>query len=73
MVRPGVTGFLYEPGNLSQFVEYLFLLGVDDERRSSMGQAARGYVKAHFRFESMVESYMHLFNSTQAERRSALF
>lgn len=63
MVKPGITGFIYEPGDLTEFVDYLFLLGSDKERRLKMGQAARRYVVANFRFESMVASYVKLFNA----------
>jgi glycosyltransferase involved in cell wall biosynthesis len=60
MVKSGITGFIYEPGNLSQFVEQLSLLGADKERRTKMGQEARKFVEETFRFESMVDSYERL-------------
>lgn len=63
MVKPGITGYLYEPGDLSGFVDYLYLLGSDKDRRLKMGQAARSYVEVDFRFESMVASYVNLFES----------
>ncbi len=61
MVKQGISGFIYEPGNISQFVEYLLLLCADEERRLKMGRAAREYVETDFKFESMVESYVNLF------------
>jgi len=63
MVEHGNTGFIYEPGDLSGFVDYLNLLGTDKERRIRMSQAAREYVETNFRFESMVDSYAALFSS----------
>lgn len=61
MVKPGITGFIYEPGDLSGFVDYLFILGSDEERRMEIGKAARRYVETDFRFESMVTFYLDLF------------
>jgi glycosyltransferase involved in cell wall biosynthesis len=63
MVEHGITGFIYETGDLSGFVDYLKLLGTDKERRVRMSQAARKYVETNFRFESMVDSYAALFSS----------
>lgn len=63
MVEFGVNGFIYEPGDTSQLVEYLFLLGVDKNFRLKIGQAARNYVESHFHFESMVKSYVDLFEN----------
>lgn len=60
MVKPGVTGFIYEPGDLSGFVGHLFVLGSDEDLRMKMGQEARRYVETDFRFESMVDSYSEL-------------
>ena len=64
MVRPGETGFIYEPGDLSGFVDYLLLLSTDEERRLNMGRAARKYVETDFRFESMVSAFARLFETT---------
>ena len=57
MVKSGVTGFIYEPGDLTQFVGQLSLLGADKKRRIKMGQEARRFVEESFRFETMVRSY----------------
>jgi glycosyltransferase involved in cell wall biosynthesis len=65
MVKSGVTGFIYEPGDLPQFVEQLSLLGADKERRIKMGQEARRFVEEYFRFEAMVGSYERLFLSPE--------
>lgn len=64
MVKPGITGFIYEPGHLSKLVDYLILLDSDEEYRMRMGQAARQYVKENFRFESMLASYVTLLESS---------
>ena len=61
MVKAGETGFIYESGDLSQFVEQLSLLGGDSKRRKIMGQAARKFVEERFRFGAMVDAYERLF------------
>jgi glycosyltransferase involved in cell wall biosynthesis len=60
MVRHGTTGFIYERGDPSRFIEQLFLLCVDKELRIKMGHEARRFVCNNFRFESMVNSYVKL-------------
>jgi glycosyltransferase involved in cell wall biosynthesis len=64
MIKPGVTGFIYESGDILNLVEYLYLLGTDKERRLRMGQAARRYAETNFQFESMVDSYVDIFEKT---------
>ena len=54
MVESGVTGFIYEPGDLPQFVEQLFLLGTDKKRRTKMGQEARRFVEENFRSPNLL-------------------
>lgn len=61
MVKSGITGFIYESGDLPQFVEQLSLLCVDKKRRTKMGHEARKFVEEKFRFETMVDSYERLF------------
>ena len=63
MVKSGETGFIYEPGNMSQFIDYLSLLCGDGERRSEMGRAARKHIDNSFRFEAMVDAYANLFET----------
>ena len=63
MVESGVNGFIYEAGKPEQFKEYLCLLGNDDKRRLEMGHEARRYVKQHFQFKTMVDSYARIFES----------
>lgn len=63
MVRPGETGYVYEPGDISGFVDYLGILSSDEDHRIKMGQAARRYVETDFRFESMVAAYVDLFEA----------
>jgi glycosyltransferase involved in cell wall biosynthesis len=57
MVKPNITGFIFEPGDKLQLVEYLYVLGSDGELRAKMGQAARQYVIEKFQSRSMFESY----------------
>ena len=64
MIKPGVNGFIYESGDISEFVDYLYLLGTDKERRLEMGKAARRYVETDFQFQTMVNSYAELFAKT---------
>jgi glycosyltransferase involved in cell wall biosynthesis len=66
MVREGETGFIYEPGDLSGFVECLRLLGADKTRRLDMGLAARRFIETDFQFDSMVSAYASLFNANAA-------
>jgi len=63
MVKPGENGFIYEPGDISQFIDYLSLLCGNEKRRTEMGRAARRYVENSFRFEAMIDSYANLLEA----------
>lgn len=63
MVEHGKTGFIYEPGDMQGFVDYLRRLVTDTAMRTDMGQAARDYVEAHFSFQYMIDEYASLFSA----------
>lgn len=63
MVDHGKTGFIYEPGDMREFIEYIARLATDNALRTDMGRAARDYVEAHFSFQSMIDEYASLFSA----------
>jgi len=41
VIRPGYNGFLFPPGDVGPLVEYMTLFMSDDDRRHTLGSAAR--------------------------------
>ncbi len=59
-VTPGVTGFLFNPGDIAELTEHLHTLS-DPQRRKEMGEAASRVVKEHFTTQKMVSAFTREF------------
>jgi glycosyltransferase involved in cell wall biosynthesis len=57
----GETGFLVEPGNLTQFTERVVQLACDPTLRARLGRRGRSLVKECFAVEKMVEDLYRLY------------
>jgi glycosyltransferase involved in cell wall biosynthesis len=55
-VDPGVSGFLYAPGDIDALTQFLSALS-SPERRASMGRAAAASVRERFTQSKMIEAY----------------
>jgi glycosyltransferase involved in cell wall biosynthesis len=68
MIRPGVHGWLFPPGDTRALVERLAALA-DPESRLRMGRAARAQVEARFAEGAMVERYEATLSELAIPRR----
>ncbi len=57
----GETGFLIEPGNLSQFIEKAIILAQDQNLREKFGRRGRDLVRREFSVEKMVAGLYALY------------
>jgi len=60
LVRPGVTGFLYPPGDVAQLAAALLPLAADPRVRLRMGRAGRDLVAAHS-LDRTLDAYEDLY------------
>jgi glycosyltransferase involved in cell wall biosynthesis len=67
LIRQGVEGYLYKPGDLEGLVNYLLTLIDDKSLVAKMGGAARKKIVENYSFESMVSAYERLYREV-AER-----
>lgn len=63
LVDHGRGGFLFEPGNRREMMDYLARLARDPEQRRDMGRYNREKVLKEFTVERMAEEYRQLFSS----------
>ena len=61
MISQGDNGYIYNPQNVNEFIEYLSLLCSRSDLRKKMGQSARRHIENNFRLPIMIESYDRLF------------
>ena len=66
VVQDGITGYLSNPGNLSQYVHYLETLIGNESQRIEMGQAGRHFMQQHFSNQTLLNNttqyYKQLLN-----------
>jgi len=67
IIEPGVSGLLFQPGDVSALTSHLDGLLTDNSRRHEMGLAAAARSE-HFSQEHMARQYAHLFDPTYARR-----
>ena len=67
LIQDGVTGFLYESGNIEELAEKIIILMNNKELRERMGKAGREYAEKNFTIERCVdkieEVYRNLLNT----------
>jgi glycosyltransferase involved in cell wall biosynthesis len=72
LVRPGVTGFLFPPGDVDQLAASLATLTADPALRSAMGRAGYEVISRHGLDETL-DAYEDLyFNARRRVNRPAL-
>jgi glycosyltransferase involved in cell wall biosynthesis len=67
LVRDGVTGFLFSPGDSTAMAERLVELAGDPNLRQRMGNAGHADIEADHRIENTVDRYVQLVLSTSAQ------
>ncbi len=65
LIIEGVTGLLYEPGDLNAFVGSLQALLSDPDRRATLGENARRHAVANLSWESVVRRAVGLMSRPQ--------
>ena len=60
LVRDGLTGFLFAPGDADAMADRLIELARDPALRRSMGEAGYEDIVSEHRIEDTVERYVHL-------------
>jgi glycosyltransferase involved in cell wall biosynthesis len=71
LVVHGETGLLVHAGDDAALAESMATLLSDDDRRRSMGDAARTRVREHFTFDVQAREYLNLFEELSARRCAA--
>jgi glycosyltransferase involved in cell wall biosynthesis len=66
VILPGETGFLFEPGDLTQFVALMHRLLAEPMTARDMGGTARTRVAANFSWVSVAEQYVGLLDNASA-------
>ncbi len=66
MVIHGETGFLCKPTDSRAFARHIQWLHDHPREHAQMGRAARLFAEEHFRLESMVANYVHVFDELAA-------
>ena len=61
MLDHGIEGFLVDPGNSVEAVEYMALLHLDADLRAEMGRAGRRRFETYFDIDIIVERYRRVF------------
>jgi glycosyltransferase involved in cell wall biosynthesis len=64
LIEHGVTGLLYEPGNLNAFAQSVHGLLSDPQRRSMMAENARRHAVARLSWESVVGQAVGIISET---------
>jgi len=67
LIRQGVEGYLYTPGDLEGLVNYLLTLIDDKSLVAKMGGAARNKIVENYSFEGMVSAYERLYREVAAK------
>ena len=67
LIRQGVEGYLYKPGDLEGLVNYLLTLIDDKPLVAKMGGAARKKIVENYSFEGMVSAYERLYREVAAK------
>ena len=62
LIENGVTGLLYEPGDLISFVDCLETLLLDPSRLAALGENARRYAVANLSWESVVQRALQIIS-----------
>ena len=61
LIQDGVTGFLYEKGNIKQLSEKIIMLMSDKELRERLGLAAKKYAYSYFTIARCVDSIEEIY------------
>jgi glycosyltransferase involved in cell wall biosynthesis len=67
LVKPGVNGFLYQPGDLAQLAAGIAQLSGDTAGRAAMGRASRTMIAAHAienTLDAFEDIYLHAIEAT---------
>ena len=64
LIQHGVTGLLYEPGDLTAFAESVHALLLNPERRNVMAENARRHAVASLSWESVVGQAVEIISGT---------
>lgn len=67
-VVPGVTGFLFEPGDAAALARAILCLMHDPALARRLGAQSRGHVAQHFSSETMAAAYLDLYQQALAHR-----
>ncbi|MCC6026875.1 MAG: glycosyltransferase family 4 protein, partial [Caldimicrobium sp.] len=67
LIMHGITGFLFEPGDINALKEYLKLLIFDLNLRYKIGSKALEMVLKNYTFEKIADEYLKLFNELKYE------
>lgn len=71
IVRDGVTGRHFRPGNLSELIDAVNALAEDPERRAALGLAARRTFERTYTAECNYEQLSRVYESALQKRREA--
>jgi L-malate glycosyltransferase len=63
LIRHGVEGYLYRPGDLKSLAEYMTEIIGDTDRLLKMGRAARQKIVEFYSVKKMVSSYKDLYEA----------
>ncbi|MCA9212852.1 MAG: glycosyltransferase, partial [Planctomycetales bacterium] len=69
-VKPGITGFLAEPGNESEYSDHVISLLEDRRLACSLGEQGRDEVITHWSLQTMVNGYQDLIRRIYASKVS---
>jgi glycosyltransferase involved in cell wall biosynthesis len=64
----GKTGFLIQPGDLTNLKNHLLQLAADSALRDKFGRAGQNFVRENFGVEKMVNAIYNLYLKLAAER-----
>ena len=71
LVRPGVNGYLFQPGDVEALSDYLEDLAINEQKRKFMGKMSLEIAQPHD-FENTLDSYEALYRCAQEENATAL-
>lgn len=70
LIRPGETGYLYEPGDAEGLARAVVEALADPARRGALGQAVHERARTHFSAEAMARRHLELYDTILARERA---
>jgi glycosyltransferase involved in cell wall biosynthesis len=72
LVRPGITGYLAEPGDARDLSNGIIQLLEDEALRQAMSQRCRAIALKDYPLELQVQRYLELYRHVLADARHAV-